>query len=142
MATPDVIDGVAVIPHDAIASFAKRIEKMAEGKVKFDTIEGVLPFLDDAATNLRQLLGELKLQKNMCVCIECGRCKIDEDGCCTTCGRDALLLEDGRLVNRDFGDNLEADVRRQTRDQIAKALDEHHPTAAAVVRAGTWKGGA
>lgn len=52
---------------------------------------------------------------------------VDEDGCCATCGRDALWFENGRLVNRDFADNLEADARRtaerDTAEQIAAFCD-------------------
>lgn len=38
-------------------------------------------------------------------CLECGiNVSVDEDGCCTTCGRDALWFEGGDCRCADFDD--------------------------------------
>jgi hypothetical protein len=76
---------------------------------------------DSALADLAACRAELDKLNHCFVCIECGRCAADEDGCCATCGRDALMLDHGRLVNRDFADNLEADVRNQAERDTAIA---------------------
>lgn len=47
---------------------------------------------------LRLAIDEIEGLQNCFICIDCGRCKVDEDGCCATCGRDCMGFENGRLV--------------------------------------------
>lgn len=68
-----------------------------------------------AAADRDSLRAECEKLKNCCICIECGRCSVDEDGCCTTCGRDALLFEDGRLQNTGVSDHIDAIERKLAR---------------------------
>jgi hypothetical protein len=84
------------------------------------------------------------------ICLECGRGAADEDGCCTTCGRDCLIFADGRLVNDTFANTIEAAIERDTAEAIAAWLEttaSHEVTfdfrlLARLVRAGAWKQGA
>ncbi len=48
-------------------------------------------------SEVKRLQGELDAWRNCFICIECGRGAADEDGCCTTCGRDAVCISDGKL---------------------------------------------
>lgn len=70
------------------------------------------------------------------ICVECGRGKADEEGCCTTCGRDVLIVEGGKLTrplshfyDRDaideYTDKLEADVAALTaeRDKLQAEVE-------------------
>lgn len=87
--------------------------------------------------------------RNCLICMACGRCRIDEDGCCATCGRDCLMFDDGKLANGALIDNVEADIRNQTAAAIATWLDEaianvlfHGGPNLAVseaIRAGAWR---
>ena len=50
------------------------------------------------ATTVLALAAENEQILNCFICPSCGRGAADEDGCCTTCGRDCLVFEDGRLA--------------------------------------------
>ncbi len=105
---------------------------------------------DAALAKIEAMRQELHAWRNCFICIECGRGAVDEDGCCTTCGRDALIFADGRLANRTYVDALEADVRRETANCIATWLENRASAVdwvnanetATAIRAGAWKRGA
>lgn len=126
-------------------------------QTKLSAAESLLDTLEQERVELATQLGEWQ---NAAICVECGRCKVDEDGCCATCGLDALLFADGRLVNGDWLDNHDADVRngaeRSTAEQIAAWLrssdasdawcsdtaygeDQHEAWLADRVRSFAWK---
>lgn len=88
-----------------------------------DAVAFRIDMTNERDSAIQRAEAELDKWNHCCVCIECGRCAIDEDGCCATCGRDALLLESGRLINRDFADNTEAVIRRDTASAIASWLE-------------------
>lgn len=59
---------------------------------------------------------ELEAWRNCFICLDCGRCKADEDGCCASCGRDCLFFADGKKI---FDvDAQEAVVARDTAEKI------------------------
>lgn len=72
---------------------------------------------------LRATRGKAAKLLNCFICIECGRCAADEDGCCSTCGRDCLAFEDGRLVKTGFVEHIESLERAVTeRDALKMEL--------------------
>lgn len=79
---------------------------------------------DLATMTTRATAAELECEKwrNCFICLECGRGAADEDGCCTTCGRDCLIFADGRLITNTYADVFEATVRRDTALAIAAHL--------------------
>lgn len=47
---------------------------------------------------VRRLSDDLERWRNAGICPNCGRGKFDEDGCCSTCGRDVIGFVDGKVV--------------------------------------------
>jgi len=95
---------------------------------RFDTViywlaavEKSMPSLLDENDRLRV---KLEQHRNCAVCIECGlRVKIDEDGCCATCGRDVVLIENGNVAVKTVADHLdgcerEAEEWRRNYDEV------------------------
>jgi hypothetical protein len=65
----------------------------------------------ELAISATELRVELDRWKNCFICVECGRCASDEDGCCATCGRDVLGFIDGKLVhNKSVVDAFDSGV--------------------------------
>ena len=61
MTSPEVIAGVARIPHEAIEDFIRRADEYLESKAESSDDFTAVAFLDDAVVNLRQLLAEYAL---------------------------------------------------------------------------------
>jgi hypothetical protein len=60
---PEVISGVARIPHEAIEDFVRRADEYLERKAERGDDFSVVSLLDDAVANLRQLLAEYAIVK-------------------------------------------------------------------------------
>ena len=57
---------------------------------------------------VEELEAKLDRWRNCFICIECGRGKVDGDGLCSTCGRDCLQFVDGRMIDNDIVNRLDA----------------------------------
>lgn len=66
---------------------------------------------------------DLERWRNCFICLECGRGAVDEDGCCTTCGRDSLLIIDGKIANTSIAAHIDAleDNDQKLRAELAEA---------------------
>lgn len=74
-------------------------------------------------SDIDKLKAQLDHWHNCFICIECGRGKVDEDGCCATCGRDCLQFVDGKLLDDDIAARIDAleECERILRAELAEA---------------------
>lgn len=78
-----------------LESFDVRNAAVREAKAAIEQRDSALAERDLARAQLEQW-------RNQFICLECGLGqKADEDGCCSGCGRDCLIVEDGELRNAD-----------------------------------------
>ncbi len=93
-------------------------KEIAELRAECDRLQRELERVQRAAVELRgereraakkclAAVSDLERWQNCLICIECGRGKADEDGCCVTCGRDCLGFVDGKLVNTGVADHVD-----------------------------------
>ncbi len=71
---------------------------------------------------VRELEAEKAASDNQFICLECGTgVKGDEDGCCTGCGRDCLIIEDGVMRNADaVRDSMSGECDAEVRTSLAE----------------------
>jgi hypothetical protein len=65
---------------------------------------------------------------NCFLCPDCWRTSVDEDGCCRTCGRDCVAMEDGKVVYwpaDEHDDALTAQLER-LRGALRSIADHEH----------------
>lgn len=87
------IRGAQVTSHSKAVELASQVVQNARYGMAGDDDRKI-----DIARAVLALAAENEQILNCFICPSCGRGAADEDGCCTTCGRDCLVFEDGRLA--------------------------------------------
>lgn len=91
-------------PHEAEAHARQHVYRCSKHPMKAER-DALRSQLDEAL--------------NCFLCIECGlTVKADEDGCCATCGRDCIILKDGRPLNSAFVDHVDSVQRAADRNGL------------------------
>jgi hypothetical protein len=87
---PEAFDVAMIAPNE----WPNRLDARAELRAWVEKVDLVLfSFAQEIATLTEE---RDRLHNGFC-CIECGFGAVDEDGCCTTCGRDCLAFLNGKL---------------------------------------------
>lgn len=89
----------------------------------FDIVD-LLDLIASLTAERDAMRSKIERLDNCIICIDCGRCAADEDGCCVTCGRDCLGFVDGKLVKTGFVEHIESLERAAGERDAMRAVVE------------------
>lgn len=102
-------------------------ERVAELRVRTGDAPDLVAQRDAAIAQRDAARADLDRWRNQFVCVQCEALHtgVDEDGCCTTCGMDCLVIVDGKLTGGDSVMDCIADADcESSRDEIGEAMRE------------------